>query len=136
MCLIAPVKGFTISNKIEADYLFTNQLLKPGFRIIALSQRLGKDDIIDNTETVQIFSNGEIFQYRDGKDVTVISSNFSSPQANNLIKILRENGIDASHFNISSGLIDDLRLVIRNISKTKKIIIDDSKSVKPLLTIY
>lgn len=101
MCLIAPVKGFTISNKIEADYLFTNQLLKPGFRIIALSQRLGKDDIIDNTETVQIFSNGEIFQYRDGKDVTVISSNFSSPQANNLIKILRENGIDASHFNIS-----------------------------------
>ena len=131
LCSIARVKGYTISNKTEADYLFTNQLLKPGFRIIALSQRLGKHDIIENNEPVQIFCNGEIFQYRDGKDITIVSSNFSFPQAKNLIKTLTENGFDSSHFNISSGLSDDFSLVIRNIYKTRKVIvIDDSKSIQ------
>ena len=131
LCSIARIKGFTISNKFEADYLFANQFLKPGFRIIALSQRLGKHEIIENNKPIQIFSNGEIFQYTDGMDVTVVSSNFSFPQASHLIKTLNKNGIEAAHFNISSGLIDDLDPIISSVSKSKKIIvIDDSKSIQ------
>jgi pyruvate/2-oxoglutarate/acetoin dehydrogenase E1 component len=130
LCSIARVKGFTVSNKTEADHLFANQLMKPGFRIIALSQRLGKHDIIENKPPVGIFGNGEIFHYRDGKDVTVVSSNFSYPQADQLVETLLKKGIQASHFNISSGLIDDLDPVMRDIALTKKlIVIDDSKSI-------
>ncbi len=131
LCSIARVKGFTVSNKSEADYLFANQLLKPGFRIIALSQRLGKSDIIVNSPPLKIIGNGEIFQYKEGKDVTVVSSNFSFPQASKLINYLEENGIYASHFNICSGLIEDLSIVIKDVAITKKIIlIDDSKSIQ------
>jgi pyruvate/2-oxoglutarate/acetoin dehydrogenase E1 component len=131
LCSIARVKGFTVSNKAEADYLFANHLMKPGFRIIALSQRLGKLDIIENQPPLEIIGNGEIFHYKNGKNVTVVSSNFSYPQANKLIETLAQNGFQASHFNISSGLIEDFDPIIKDVAVTKKIIvIDDSKSLQ------
>ena len=122
LCNIARVKGFTVSNKTEADYIFTNHLLKPGFRIIALSQRLGKYDIIENEPPIEIIGNGEIFHYKNGKNVTVVSSNFSYPQANKLIETLAQNGFQASYYHLSSGLIEDLGPIIRNVAITKKII--------------
>lgn len=131
LCSIARVKGFTISNRSEADYLISNYLIEPGFRIIALSQRLGKQEIIDDISPINIFGNGEIFQYRKGEDVTIVSSNFSYPQANKLSIFLEKNKIISSHFNISSGFIEDLSVIIKNASVTKKIIlIDDSKSIQ------
>lgn len=131
LCSIARVKGFTISNKSEADYLITNHLFEPGFRIIALSQRLGKQEIIDENPPINIFCNGEIFQYSNGEDVTIVSSNFSYPQANKLSNFLKKNKIKASHFNISSGLIENLSIIINNASLTKKIIlVDDSKCIQ------
>lgn len=131
LCSIARIKGFTVSNKSEADYLFTNQFLKPGFRIIALSQRLGKNEIILNKPPLNIFGNGELFHYKKGNDVTIVSSNFSYAQAEKLVCFLEKNNIDSSHFNISSGLIEDLSFIINDVAVTKKIIlIDDSKSIQ------
>lgn len=131
LCSIARIKGFTVSNKSEADYLFANQFLKPGFRIIALSQRLGKNDIIENALPIKIIGNGEIFQYGNGKDLTVVSSNFSFPQAEKLVETLKKTGVFATHFNISCGLIEDLNPILLNVAMTKKIIvIDDSKSIQ------
>lgn len=131
LCSIARIKGFTVSNKSEADYLFTNQFLNPGFRIIALSQRLGKNEIISNKKPLNIFGNGEIFHYKKGKDVTIVSSNFSYSEADRLVCFLEKNNIKCSQFNISSGLIDNLNPIINDIAITKHLIlIDDSKSIQ------
>ena len=106
-------------------------MLNPGFRIIALSQRLGKYDIIENELPIEIIGNGEIFHYKNGKDITVVSSNFSFPQANKLIETLTQNGFQPSYFHISSGLIEDFHPIIRDVAVTKRIIvIDDSKSLQ------
>lgn len=131
ICSIARIKGFTINNKSDADYIFENEFLQPGFRIIALSQRLGKLEINDSLSPINIFSNGNIFQYGDGIDVTIISINFSFGQSNELVKFLQENRITATHFHVNNIINSNWDAVIFNVAITKKIIIiDDSKSIQ------
>jgi pyruvate/2-oxoglutarate/acetoin dehydrogenase E1 component len=131
LCSIARIQGFTINNKSDADYIFENEFLQPGFRIIALSQRLGKLEINDSLSPINIFSNGNIFQYGDGIDVTIISINFSFGQSNELVKFLKENRITATHFHINNIINSNWDEVISNVAITKKIIIiDDSKSIQ------
>lgn len=131
LCSIARVQGFTINNKSDADYIFENEFLQPGFRIIALSQRLGKLEINDSLSPRNIFSNGNIFQYSDGIDVTIISINFSFGQSNELVNFLLENKIAATHFHVNNIINTNWEEVFSNVAVTKKIIIiDDSKSIQ------
>lgn len=131
ICSIARIQGFTINNKSDADYIFENEFLNPGFRIIALSQRLGKLEINDTLSPINSYSKGNIFQYSEGIDVTIVSINFSFCQTNELVKYLLENRITATHFHINNIINSNWDEVISNVAITKKIIIiDDSKSIQ------
>ncbi len=130
LCSIARIPGFTITNKTDADHIMSAQLVKPGFRIIGLSQRLGKHDIIETGTPLKVIDGGNIFQYSDGTDVTIVSFNFSFPQANKLSAVLGEKGIKASHFNVNAAMASNWDAIAENVRTTKKIIvIDDSKSL-------
>jgi pyruvate dehydrogenase E1 component beta subunit len=131
LCSIAKIDGFNINNKADADYLFKKQFLQPGFRIIALSQRLSKEEIDATMSPVKILSNGSVFHYKEGKDVTIVSFNFSFQQSAKLIEFLASNGISASHFNVNNVINSDWDMIIADVRNTKKIIIvDDSKSIQ------
>lgn len=126
-CSIARIPGFVITNKTDADYLIPKHLMQPGFRIIGLSQRLGRKEIIDPGMSASVL--GGIVQYTNGEDATVVSFNFSFPQAQSLCQTLAHNGINAAHFNVNSALTINWSPIIKSVSKTKKIIVvDDSKS--------
>ena len=131
LCAIARVDGFNINNKADADYLFTKEFLQPGFRIIALSQRLSKEELNETALPVKVLSNGNIFQYSEGSDVTVISLNFSFNSVDKLVKFMLSEGIRASHFNINNIINENWDSIIEDIKITKKIIVlDDSKSIQ------
>jgi pyruvate/2-oxoglutarate/acetoin dehydrogenase E1 component len=131
LCAIARVNGYNINNKADADYFFKNEFLEPGFRIITLSQRLGREDIDELFSPISVLANGNIFQYSKGMDVTIVSSNFSYAAASDLVSTLNEDNIHSSHFHINNVINTDWEEVILNISKTKKlIVIDDSKSIQ------
>ena len=128
-CSIARISGYTITNKIDAEKIIQTKLISPGFRIITVSQRLFKEEIIDPPDL--IFSNNDdtVFQYGDGKKVTIVCFNFTFPQGYSLFQDLQKNQIDASFFNINSSVPTDWSKVIENVKKTQNlIIIDDSKS--------
>ena len=128
-CSIARIPGFAVTNKADADYILPRHLVQFGFRIIGLSQRLGRAEIIDPGKPIYVVEGGEVFQYSDGKDATVVSFNFSFSQANKLRVVLKERGIDASHFNVNSAVAIDWGKIKESARKTGKIIaIDDSKS--------
>jgi pyruvate/2-oxoglutarate/acetoin dehydrogenase E1 component len=130
LCSIARIQGFTINNKSDADYIFENEFLQPGFRIIALSQRLGKLEINDSLSPKKIHSKGDIFQYSLGLDVTIVSINFSFTQTSKLVEYLAENEIKASHFHINGITTLDWDCIIKDVSITKKVVVvDDSKSL-------
>lgn len=131
-CSIARVPGFAVTNQIDADYLFEHHFARPGFRIIGVSQRLGREEIIWPQDLViSVSGDGSIFEYSNGYDytATVVSFNFSFPYAKKLCKTLEENGISAVHFNVNSSLSCDwLPIVMRAIQTKKIIVLDDSKS--------
>lgn len=128
-CSIAQVSGFTVTNKSDADYILPKYLVQPGFRIIGVSQRLGKTEILDPGKPLRIVGDGTIFQYTDGNDVTLISFNFSFPQTYKLSTVLKERGIDVAYFNVNSALATDWTPILESVLKTKKVIVvDDSKS--------
>jgi pyruvate/2-oxoglutarate/acetoin dehydrogenase E1 component len=131
LCAIARVDGFNVNNKADADYLFTKEFLQPGFRIIALSQRLSKEELNETALPVKVLSNGNIFQYSEGSDVTVISLNFTFNSVDKLVKFMLSEGIRASHFNINNIINENWDSIIEDIKITKKIIVlDDSKSIQ------
>lgn len=130
LCAIARVDGFNVNNKADADHLFTNEFLQPGFRIIALSQRLSREELNETSVPIKKLANGNIFQYSEGDDATIVSLNFSLPQALLLAEYLAEKNIQTTHYQINNITNSNWEEIIQNVSITKKIIIiDDSKSM-------
>lgn len=128
-CSIARVPGFTVTNSQDADFIFPKYLFRPGFRIIGVSQRLGKTEIVDPGKPLEIFGSGEIFQYSEGRDATLVSFNFSFPQVHKLNLVFKEKGLKAAHFNVNSAIVTDWTTIRKSVLETGKIVIvDDSKS--------
>lgn len=128
-CSIGRVKGYTITNKIDAEKIIPSKLISPGFRIIAISQRMFKDEIIIPKKLIYVNDENDVFQYDVGSDVTVVCFNFSFPYGQQIVDILKDNNLKCSFFNVNSPTPTNWTKIIDDVSKTKKIIIiDDSKS--------
>lgn len=128
-CSIANVPGYAITNKTDADYILAKHLVQPGFRIIGVSQRLFKTEIMNPGQPLQVFGGGEIFKWSEGEDATLVSFNMSFSQVYKLNAALKEKGISAAHFNVNSALKTDWTPIRESALNTKKIVAaDDSKS--------
>jgi len=127
-CSIAKVSGYTITNKIDAERIISSKLISPGFRIISVSQRLFKEEIIEPAELLYT-DNNTIFQYSKGNDVTLVCFNFSFPYGWSLYNELKKNGMSVSFFNVNSPTPTNWDKILSDIRQTQKlIVIDDSKS--------
>lgn len=128
-CSIARIPGYCITNKIDADEILKTKLIEPGFRIITISQRLFKEEIMEPEQILFINEEKTVFQYYEGKDLTIVSFNFSFPQATQLCSEFKKNGIDASLFNVNSPIETNWEQIRNDVKNTKNIIIiDDSNS--------
>ena len=101
-CSIARIPGYTITNKIDAEKIISSKLISSGFRILSVSQRLFKEEIISPDELVYTNDDNSIFQYTQGNDVTVVCFNFSFPNGWNLYNDLKKLGMSVSLFNVNS----------------------------------
>lgn len=128
-CSMARVPGFVITNKNDAEKIIPAHLGSPGFRIISVSQRLYKEEIIDPGEPILTDQEYRFAQYREGKDVTIVSFNFSFPYAWKIHEEAEKKGLKTSLFNVNYMTPIDWTPIVENAKKTKKlIVIDDSKS--------
>jgi len=128
-CSIAQIEGYTITNKIDAEKIIQSKLVSPGFRIIALSQRLFNEEIIVLKELIYSNKENTVFQYYKGEDATIVCFNFSFPQGIKLHNELEEKDIKSSLFNVNSANSTNWEKIIEDAKSTQKlIIIDDSKS--------
>ena len=88
-CSISRTKGYTITNKIDAERIISSKLVSSGFRIIAISQRMFKDEIIIPEELIYVNEENDVFQYDAGSDVTIVCFNFSFPHGQKMVKIFQ-----------------------------------------------
>ena len=128
-CSIGRLPGLTITNALDAKKIISSTLVAPGFRIIGLSARLSKEEIIVPDRLIYVSPDNTFFQYTDGSDVTIVCFNFSFPQGWELRAELEDKGIHTTLINVNSPTPINWNYIIKQATKTRKlIIIDDSKS--------
>jgi pyruvate/2-oxoglutarate/acetoin dehydrogenase E1 component len=129
-CSIARVPGYVVTNKHDADQVIGGHFLRPGFRIIGVSQRLFKTDLLYVENDIITDEKNEIFKYKSGSDITIVCFNFSFPQGLKLHTELAEKGFAASLFSVSATTPIDWSFILSELNHDSKLIIlDDSKCV-------
>ena len=127
-CSLAGIEGYTITNKVDAEEIIGAHLISPGFRIISVSQRLFKTELL---EVEKVYSNEAktLFCYKDGKDICIVCFNLSFPNGWQLANKFKDYGLSASIFSVNSQTPISWDEIIQTVNSTKNIIIiDDSKS--------
>ena len=129
ICSLARVDGYTLTNNQDALQVLNQQLGKPGFRFIALSQKMFGAEFLD-LELVYGAPDSSLFQYTEGDDVTVVCFNFSLPSGLALQQRLAQRGLAASLFSANYVTRPTWDRVADRVAKSRRLIVlDDSKSV-------
>ncbi len=129
-CSVARVPGFTITNAHDSECVIERHLIAPGFRIIAVSQRLFRTELIAWDGGVTCHADDAVCQYADGADATIAAFNFSFPQAADLWRDLGAHSVDAALFSVSAAQPVDWRSILDSVARTGRlIVIDDAKSI-------
>ncbi|MBF0570604.1 MAG: hypothetical protein HQL12_01910 [Candidatus Omnitrophica bacterium] len=127
-CSIAGIQGFTITNTADAKEIISSQFNAPGFRIIGISQRLFKQEIME-MNVLSVSPDRSVFQYAQGKQATIICFNLSLPYGVVMAGRLKEKGLSASLFSVNSPVPVNWDELVHDINKTGTLIlIDDLKS--------
>lgn len=127
-CSLARVPGYTLTSHQEFRHALKTQLKTPGFRFIALSQRLFPTEFMD-LNLVWAAEDASVFQYSKGVGATIVCLNFSLPQGYALYKKVLDTGIPSSLFSANYVSPQDWQRIKASVSETQKlIVIDDTKS--------
>jgi acetoin:2,6-dichlorophenolindophenol oxidoreductase subunit beta len=128
-CSIARIQGFTITNKYDAEKVLATHFAAPGFRIIGVSHRLLKEEIIDPGTPVSADKGMKFVQYKDGRDATIVCFNFSFPYGWRLAQELEKIGKRPAFFNVNYMTPIDWTPILASAKKTGKLVVmDDSNS--------
>lgn len=128
-CSIARIPGYTVTNQYDAEKVVAAHFGVPGFRIIAVSQRLFKDEVIVPGEPVRADKDMKFAQYKDGGDVTIACFNFSFPYGWQLGLELERVGLKPTVFNVNFMTPIDWKPILESVRRTGRLVVfDDSKS--------
>lgn len=130
ICSIAQVPGYLIAGSHDADTIIERHLIRPGFRIIGVSQRLFRTPIDFWAEgEVTSDPDGDVFQYASGEDATVVAFNLSLPQAKETWREIRKHGATADLFSVNNVWGPDLAAIHLSLERTGRLVVfDDGKS--------
>ncbi|NQV79387.1 MAG: hypothetical protein HQ495_02485 [Alphaproteobacteria bacterium] len=131
LCSLARIDGFAIGNAHDAESVIGDQLFAPGFRIISLSQRLFRRDILEWGAAVTPCGDGTLLRYASGRDLTVVSLNFAFEQALDLYRAAEGYGLGASLFSSNTLSETNWTPAVADASRTGRLVIlDDTKSLR------
>ena len=131
VCSFSGIQGYTLTNFRDAEAVLKNKMFAPGFRIITLSQRLFKQEVLfKDRDLVAMMEDCTLFQYISGEDATIVAFNNMFPQALELHETMEDKGIAASLFSVCSAIPVDWSLILKDVAKTKNLVVlDDTKSL-------
>ena len=127
-CSLANVPGYSFTNKEDAELILNTYLFKPGFRILSTGQRSLQSEVLEK-KIIYVDPQCNFFQYDEGESATIVCFNHSLKYGIELQSEFNNMGTSASLFSFNSHNYTLCSHLMRNIAKTKKlVIIDDSKS--------
>jgi len=129
LCSMARVNGYTLTNRGEAERILEAQLGAPGFRILALSQRLFAQPVLD-LPVLWAAGDGSVLEYRRGREATVAAFGFTLP------RLLEAGGglpRQASLFTVHPVLPHRWERILDDAARTGHLIVaDDGKGTSSL----
>ncbi len=119
---------FQLNTAFDAEKIINKKLSGKGFKIIGISSKLCKTNILQK-KPVMYTKDYKIIKYCEGNFLTIVCFNFTLSKAYEVTKVLKNKGKSCDLFHINYSNKNDYNSVIKSVKKTKKIlIIDDSKS--------
>jgi hypothetical protein len=75
ICSLARIEGYTLNTRAEIETVLRRNLVRPGFRLIGVSQRMfGRQ--VDERLPIAVSGDLGVFHYADGPDATWVTLNF------------------------------------------------------------
>jgi pyruvate/2-oxoglutarate/acetoin dehydrogenase E1 component len=128
ICSLSRVQGFVASNSADVAPMFDAHLIAPGFRMIGVSQRLFRQELIDPPGPATPELGTEIFSYARGDAATIVAFNFAFPQALEMLAASEREGRSASLFSVNAMLPASWEPILADLRRTKRLVlVDDSK---------
>lgn len=132
LCSMARIDAFLLTDAHSANAILASQLGAPGFRILALSQRLFAQELLE-LPVVWASPDYRVFQYSEGDSATVACFNFSLPQGMELAGAWEKTGRTVSLYSIHPALPYSWGRVVEDAARTGRLIaIDDGKGANSL----
>ena len=132
-CSMADVEAYSFTNKIDAESIIDEYLVRPGFRILSTGQRLLQSETLDFS-LIEKDKTCRYFKYKEGIDATIVCFNHAIPYGLELSNKLNSNRISSSLFSINTHSEFDISGLLNDIQTTKNLVlIDDSRSRNPVL---
>jgi pyruvate dehydrogenase E1 component beta subunit len=129
LCSLARVPGYVATNRLDVERVFAAQLIAPGFRLLGISQRLFRQDVIEPPGPITADARADIIAYAHGKDATIVAFNFAFPQALELFDTARAAGASPSLFSVNAALPESWTPILDDLRTTGRlVVVDDSKS--------
>lgn len=127
ICSLARCNGYFLNGRGDAERVIASQLVRPGFRLIAVSQRRFQEEALDLPVLGWSGEAAEL-QYAPGEDAAVVALGFALPQALEVSAALRAEGKRAAVFQVNPVLPHDWPRLINAAARSRRlIIVDDTR---------
>ena len=132
ICSMSGASGFLLQESNDAKKVVVSEMSKPGFRFIALSQRMANDEVSE-TEIISVAPDNSVIQFAQGNDATIVCFGYSLVHGKSLISAIRDLGHTASLFTVNYVRDANWSIAVLEASKNKKlVIIDDTRGLTSL----
>ena len=132
ICSMSGASGFLLQENADAKKVVVAEMSKPGFRFIALSQRMANDEVSE-TEIISASPDNSVLQFAQGNDATIVCFGYTLVHGKSLISGIRELGRTASLFTVNYVRDANWSIAIKAASASQKLlIIDDTRGATSL----
>jgi pyruvate/2-oxoglutarate/acetoin dehydrogenase E1 component len=132
ICSMSGASGFLLQENADAKKVVAEEMSKPGFRFIALSQRMANDEVSE-TEIISASPDNSVIQFAQGNDATVVCFGYSLVHGKSLVSEIRDLGRTASLFTVNYVRDANWGIAIKAASASQKlVVIDDTRGATSL----
>jgi pyruvate dehydrogenase E1 component beta subunit len=126
---IANIPIYCLNSNAEIESIVSDKFVKPGFRIICLSQKQFSASALEKEVLIKT-NDLSIFKYSEGTAGTIVSYNFALRKALEVGELLGKFGISVDIFHLNYIPSMNIEMIIESCRRTGKlVVIDDSKSI-------
>lgn len=127
LCSLARVDGFHINGAGDAERILSRHLVRPGFRLIAVSQRRFGEQCLELPVMGGAEGDAEL-QYLEGRDATVAAFGFALPHAVAEVERLRRQGLHPALFGLNPVWPHGWRLTAASAARSGRLVVlDDAR---------